>query len=357
MEHKAGMGEDSSAEPEAPTFGDRVRASIDQVQGWAHGVYQKVPRRLRQGLQRGFSITVLVVIGLLLYRQLRGTDWPAVLRSLPTSPWFYVLFLTRFITLPIIDTLCYSAVFATSLFRHFGTFLMKYILNMAVAGATGDVYFLFWAVRTLGIGYRRAFSAVKDVSLLSAAASNTVAVLVLGAYFALGDLSLTDSISRGAMITIIAVTLGTATLSVLFIAFRGKVFAVSTPVMWRIIAYHIIRSGGDLTLLGFQWTVGLPGTTFGDWINLLIVAVLVARAPGLPAKDFLFLSLALALGDTVDADSTKVKALFLTDTALRQIAFGVSFIAGSLWRSRPHPIPLDRSGDEDEDTEPAEHIG
>lgn len=351
------MSDDSSVQPPAPRFSDRIRLRIDQVQGWAQGIHEKVPPRVRRGLQLAFSITVLAVIAFALYRQLRGTDWAAVLQSLPKSPWFYVLFLIRFMNLPIIDTLCYSAVFTTSLFRYFGTFLLKFLLNMAVADASGDVYFLFWAIRTLGIGHRRAFSAVKDVSLLSAVASNAVAVVVLGAYFAFGDLSLTDSISRGAMTVVIAVILGAATLSLLLIAFRGKVLAVSTPVMWRIIGYHIIRSGGDLVLLGFQWTVGLPGTTFGDWVNLLIVAVLVTRVPGVPAKDFLFLSLALAFGDTVDADRTAVTALFLTDTALRQVAFVLSFVTGALWRSRPHPISLDQPDDDEAGPEPDERVG
>ena len=342
MGHNAPMSDDSSVESNGATLGDRIRARIERVQSSAQRLHDAVPPRVRLWAQRAFSLAVLGVVAFVLVRQLRGTDWPAVLQALPRSPWFYFLFFIRFLNVPIIDTLCYSAVFATSLFRYFGTFLMKFMLNMAVAGTSGDVYFMFWAVRTLQIGYRRAFSAVKDVSLLSAAASNAVAVAVLAAYFAFGDLSLTESVSRGAVTAIVAVVLGSAMLSLLLIAFRGKVLAVSTPVMWRIIGYHIIRSAGDLVLLGLQWTVGLPGTTFGDWINLLVVAVLVGRVPGLPAKDLVFLSLALALGDSVDADRSAVTALFLADTALRQAAFATSFVVGAVWRSRPHSLPLDR---------------
>ena len=330
-------------------FGDRTRRVADRIGAWladrqavALERWSAVPAPLRTGLRRAFSVAFLVVIAWLLYRQLEGTDWKAVLRSLPRSPWFYALFFARFLNLPITETLCYSAVWATNLFRYFGVFLMKYILNTAVAGATGDVYFLLWAVRTLGIGYRRAFSAVKDVTLLSAAASNGVAVVVLVGYFAFGDLSLTDSVQPGVMSAIIAVTLGAAALSLLLITFRGKVLGVRTPVMWRILGYHGARSAGDIILLGLQWTAGLPGTSFTDWISLLIVALLVSRTPAIPAKDFLFLSLALSLADTIDADHTQVTALFLTDTALRQAAFVPSFVAGVLWKSRPHPLPLDR---------------
>ena len=350
------MSDDSSVQPPAPTFSDRIRLRIDQVQGWAQGIHEKVPPRVRRGLQRAFSITVFAVIAFALYRQLRGTDWAAVFQSIAQ---------VAVVLRPVPDSLHESADHRHALLfgrvYHKPFPLLRHLpaqvppqhggRRMRVERCASS------AIRTAGIGYRRAFSAIKDVCYLPAVASNAVAVVVLGAYFAFGDLSLTDSISRGAMTVVIAVILGAATLSLLLIAFRGKVLAVSTPVMWRIIGYHVIRSGGDLVLLGFQWTVGLPGTTFGDWVNLLIVAVLVTRVPGVPAKDFLFLSLALAFGDTVDADRTAVTALFLTDTALRQVAFVLSFVTGALWRSRPHPIPLDQPDDDEAGPEPDERVG
>ena len=329
------------------SFAERMQARIADLQAWGQGIYERVPPRVRRNAQRAFSLAFLAVIGTVLYRQLRDLDWSEVLRSLPASPWFYVLFLVRFFNLPVVETLCYSVVWSTNLFRYFGTFLMKYILNTAVAGATGDVYFMMWAVRTLGITYRRAFSAVKDVTLLSAAAANAVAVLVLAGYFASGDVSLAESVNSGVVNAVVGVTLGAAALSLLLLAFRGKVLAVSTKVMWQIIGLHTYRSAGDLVALGLQWTAGLPGTTFGDWITLLIVALLIARTPGIPAKDFVFLSLALALGKTVDAGQTEVTAMLLADTALRQAALVPSFIVGALWRSRPHPVPLERPADPD----------
>ena len=68
----------------------------------------------------------------------------------------------------------------------------------------------------------------------------------------------------------------------------------------------------------------------------------------MPAREFLFLSLALALADTIDAPSAQVTALFLADTALRQVVLVSSAITGLLWRSKPLPLPLDPGGDEPE---------
>jgi len=333
--HNAVMSE------EAQGVADRIQTRLARLQTWGKGIVERVPPRARRNAQRVFSFLFLIGIGTVLYNQLEGTDWPEVLRSLPKSPWFYILFLARFFLLPCVEVLCYSAVWAMNLLRYFGVFLLKLILNSSVAGGTGDLYFMLWAVRTLRISYRKAFSGVKDVTLLSAAAANAVAVVVLGGYLAFGDLTLMQSVRPQALGAIIGVTLAAAVLSLFVILFRGKVLGVSTSVMWRILGYHGVRSAGGIILLGLQWTVGLPGSVFTAWISLLVVDLLVARTPFLPAREFLFLSFALALADTVDAPEAQVTALFLADTALRQIVLVPSLIVGMLWRAKPQPLPLD----------------
>jgi hypothetical protein len=332
-------------------FTERMQGRIADLQAWGQGIYDRVPPRARRNLRRAFSVAFLAVIGTILYRQLRGTDWPEVLRSLPASPWFYVLFLVRFFLQPTVEVLCYTAVWGLNLFRYFGVFLVKLVMNTSVAGMSGDMYFLVWSVRTLRISYRRAFSGVKDVTLLSAAAANIVAVVVLGGYLVFGDLTLMQTVRPAALGVIIGVTLAAALLSLLVILFRGKVLGVGTSTMWRIIGYHLVRSGGNLVLLGLQWTVGLPGSVFTAWISLLVVDLLVQRTPFIPAREFLFLSLALALADTIDAPRAQVTALFLADTALRQLVVVPSLVTGFFWKTKPQPLPLD-PGDEGPDAGP-----
>jgi hypothetical protein len=348
MGHNGGMSEEPSAEPQAPSSAERMQARIAALQDWGQRVYDRIPPRTRRNARRAFSAAFVVLIGTILYRQLRGTDWPEVLRSLPASPWFYLLFLARFFLQPTVEALCYTAVWGVRLFRYFGVFLVKLVMNFSVAGMSGDMYFLLWSVRSLRLSYRKAFSGVKDVTLLSAAAANIVAVVVLGGYLIFGDLTLMQTVRPAALGIIIGVTLAAALLSLLIIVFRGKVLGVDTPTMWRIIGYHLVRSGGNLVLLGMQWTVGLPGSVFTAWISLLVVDLLVQRTPFIPAREFLFLSLALALADTIDAPQAQVTALFLADTAMRQLIVVPSLIAGFLWRSKPQPLPLD-PGDEAED--------
>ena len=332
---------------EAQGVAGRIQARIARLQTWGSGIVERVPPQARRNTQRMFSLLFLIVIGTVLYKQLEGTDWPEVLRSLPTSPWFYIVFAVRFLIMPFVDVLCYSAVWAVNALRYFGVFLLKLVLNVSVAGGTGDVYLMLWAVRTLRMTYQKAFSGVKDVTLLSAAAANTVAVIVLGGYLAFGDLTLIPLVRPEALGLIIGITLAAAVLSLFVILFRGKVLGVSTPVMWRILGYHGVRSAGMILLLGVQWTVGLPGSVFTAWISLLVVELLVARTPLLPAREFVFLSLALALADTIDAPEAQVTALFLADTALRQIALVTSLVVGMLWRSKPQPLPTGQASTTD----------
>ena len=333
------MSQHSGVDRRARRAFERLQARFDELQAVGQRVYARVPSGVRTRLQRAFSIAVFVIIGLVLYNQLRDADWPEILHSLPTSPWFYALFLARFFLVPVTDALCYSAIWAINLFRHFGVFLIKYIMNFSVAGASGDVYFLLWTVRTLGVGYRRAFSAVKDASLLSAMASNAVALIVLSGYLLFGDLTLMEKVGPEALGTVIGVILAASAVSLLVVIFRGKVLAVRGSVMLRILGYQVLRSSAGIILLGLQWTAGLPGSSFNDWISFLVVDLLVARTP-IPGRGFVFLSLALALADTIDAPEAQVFALFLASVGLRLIVIIPSLITAVLWRSKPRPLPI-----------------
>jgi len=341
MGHNRRMTKEPSAEAPTPSPTEGLQGRIERLQTRAQSAYDRIPVPVRRVARHTFSAAFVVLIGSTLYRQLEGTDWAEVLRSLPTSPWFYLLFLARFFLQPTIEALCYTAVWGINLFRYYGVLLIKLVMNFSLAGGSGDLYFLIWSVRTLRLSYRKAFSGIKDVTLLSAAAANIVAVVVLGGYFFFGDLTFTKAVEPRVLSLIIGVTLAAALLSLSVILFRGKVLGVGTRTMWRIIGYHILRSGGSLVLLGLQWTVGLPGSIFSAWISFLVIDLLVQRTPFIPAREFLFLSIALALADTVDAPQAQVTALFLADTTMRQLVIIPSLIAGFFWKTRPLPLPLD----------------
>ncbi|MEM7137296.1 MAG: hypothetical protein AAF500_11990 [Myxococcota bacterium] len=310
---------------------------IDVILGWANGVLGRIPPHVRRWSKGALAFAVLLAIGVVLVRQLRGLDWAVVVRSLPTSPWFYAAWLGRYLLLPVTEVLCYSAVFARNLFRDFGAFLLKRLMNASLAGGSGDTYFLVWLVEHLSLSTRQAFSAIKDVTLLSAAAANGVAVVVLGAFLVWGDWRVLTGVEEHVVALVVGVTFAAAALSVLVIAFRGKVIGVSTRTMGRIIGLHTIRSAGALVLLGLQWSAAVPEVDAATWANLLIVALLVSRTPFLPAPELLFLTIALALVGTIDAPQARLEAMFLADAALVQIFAIPSLVVALVWRRRRAP--------------------
>lgn len=303
---------------------------IDRAASGGSGVINRIPAPARTWARRSVVLLVLGVVVTVLVRQLWGLDWPVVLRSLPATPWFYLAFAARYLLLPVTETLCYSAVWNRNLAGSFGAFLIKRLMNASVVSASGDAYFLTWSADKLGLGYRKAFSGIKDVTLLSAAAANGVAVAVLGAYLAWGDWRVFDAVEPRVVGLVLAVTLAAALLSVVVIAFRGRVLAVPAHTMWRVIVYHAVRSGGALVLLGLQWSAAMPEVGFATWANLLIIALLVARTPLLPAPELLFLSIALALVGSIDAPQARLEAMFLADAALVQLLAIPSLALGTL---------------------------
>ena len=341
MGHNRRMTKEPSAEAPTPSPTEGLQGRIERLQTRAQSAYDRIPVPVRRVARHTFSAAFVVLIGSTLYRQLEGTDWAEVLRSLPTSPWFYLLFLARFFLQPTIEALCYTAVWGINLFRYYGVLLIKLVMNFSLAGGSGDLYFLIWSVRTLRLSYRKAFSGIKDVTLLSAAAANIVAVVVLGGYFFFGDLTFTKAVEPR----------GTQPHHRRYLG--GCAFEpFGDPVSWKgargwyadHVAHHRISHPSEwrsLVLLGLQWTVGLPGSIFSAWISFLVIDLLVQRTPFIPAREFLFLSIALALADTVDAPQAQVTALFLADTTMRQLVIIPSLIAGFFWKTRPLPLPLD----------------
>ena len=102
------MSEQSSVGERAKQEADRVGVRVAELQALGKRILERVPAPLRRGMRRAFSLAFFIAIGWVLYGQLRELDWPQVLRSLPTSPWFYVCFLARYLILPVTEALCYS---------------------------------------------------------------------------------------------------------------------------------------------------------------------------------------------------------------------------------------------------------
>ncbi|MEM8936184.1 MAG: hypothetical protein AAGC77_07235 [Pseudomonadota bacterium] len=319
------------------TLARRVSDLAQRARSAAEALGAAISPVQRVWISRAFSAGFLALVFFMLWRELKDTDWAAVANALPTAPAFYLLFFLRFMLLPVTEASIYGAIWRKNLIGHFGAFLKKRVLNFSVGGQLGDAWFIFWAGPTFKLKKREIFSAVKDVTILSAAASNAVAAVMLVGFALFGDPSMMGAWGDDILLVITIVVGAGLALSAALIWFRGGLIKLSRRNIWIAFGGHAVRSILAVVLLAGQWSAGLPGVAFVAWFNLLIIELLVTRAPFIPGKDLLFLSLALTLAQSIDAPEAAVTALFLFNAALSQVVSGLSYVVGLLWRKDEAP--------------------
>ncbi len=120
----------------------------------------------------------LGVIVYLVYR-LGQLGWGDLLEALPTSPWFYLLFLVIYLVQPLAELITYRQIWPVPSWAGLRALIRKRVFNEEMAGYSGEVYFFWWLYKKLGVAQAEAFRAVRDVNILSSVASMTTAAALL----------------------------------------------------------------------------------------------------------------------------------------------------------------------------------
>lgn len=290
----------------------------------------KGPKRLaasRHILHAGF---VLAVCGYLVYR-ISELGWYQVLASLPVSPWFYILFVIRFLSLPLFEIVIYRRFWRFSVPRSIPVFLRKRVYNHALLDYSGEAYFYLWAQKNSRDPETRTFSIIKDVNIASAIVS---IVAMIGLLLIFADSSSIHQLDRffpsASVYLRIFAAFSVASLCVLII-FRRRVVFLSTADMAVVTAIHVVRLAVVLALQALQWWTAIPAVPLTDWLFFLTLYMVVGRLPFVPSKDLTFLAAAVAFAGTVPGQETAVSAMFLANLALYQIA-NLLIYAGTSFR-------------------------
>ncbi len=235
----------------------------------------------------GFALTAAMVVGLA--HQLYEAGLPAIVQSVPSSPWFYVAFVLLYIAPPYADYVIFRRLWGIPI-EGLAALTRKRIANDVVLGYSGEAYFYAWA-RTHATTVAAPFGAVKDVSILSAIAGNaiTLAMVVIAMPFA--HSLLTPTQFHEALLSA-AIMLGT---SAPFVIFGRRVFSLDRHQLWWIFGIHCARVLACAALLALAWHFALPAIGIGLWLVLVAAKQLVSRLPLVPNKDLLFANLAMLL--------------------------------------------------------------
>lgn len=271
-------------------------------------------------------LLTLGVVAYLVYR-LGQLGWSDLLASLPTSPWFYGLFVVIYLTQPLAELITYRQIWPVPSGSGLRALIRKRVFNEEMAGYSGEVYFFWWLYKKLGIAQAEAFKAVRDVNILSSVASMTTAALLLAVMGGSGILDLSRIFGDVTQAQILIGLVLVIALGVVLYRFRTYLFALPKPTAYSILGIHYGRLVVVNALFLVQWSVGVPDIGIVIWLTYLCLLIVLNRVPFLPSKDLFFLSLGMGLSDTLGQATVAIAGMLLTSSVLVRLTnFGLFII-------------------------------
>lgn len=270
----------------------------------------------------GIIITVAMVAGV--GRELLASGLSGLGRIVPASGLFYLVFALFYLSPATFDYIVFRRLWNIP-FAGFLALIRKRIANDVLFGYSGDAYFYAWA-RTHARFVSAPFGAVKDSTILSAVAGNTITLLMLAIALPVGWHLITPPQLhdlRWSVLVLIAISLP-------WLIFSKRVFSLPRRTLWEVFAIHCTRLVTGSALLALLWHCALPAVPLGMWLLLAAARLLVSRLPLVPNKDLLFANLAIVLigeGEAVSRLVAFVAALTLLVHVILLVAMGVHVLA------------------------------
>lgn len=278
------------------------------------------------------------VIGVIVW-QLTGIGWGNIWRSLPTTPLFYLLFLVIYFLLPLSEAFAYRICWGIPWVRSIPIFIKKRIFNKDVMGYSGEVVLMQWASRSLSASRREIFRDIRDMNIISSAASTIVAFGVLllfiltGQIRALDTLFDTDFFARLGFLEYLAGGALAVLLLMLIYRFRRSLFSMSFANTAKIFLIHSVRMLILFTAQLLQWHLVLPEIALEIWFTFLSVQILMSRIPLIPSHELVATGTNIELAKAIGAPVAAVSSLFVVQDVLSKL-LNLFFYLLYTWRER-----------------------
>lgn len=277
----------------------------------------------RPRLQRaGRLVARLVTLGIVAWLGWTLTEigWVAVLEALPRTPWYYLLFVVIYFSLPVCETWIYRLIWPIGFREGLRAFVAKRVLNEEVLGYSGEVYLWLWARDHVGVSRMEAFRAVRDVSIVSTIASTTVAFGLLGALVFSGQVALEELVGDVDAVLVATGVVIAVAVAAAAARFRRHLFATPPRTAGAIFGIHMLRLLGANGLILVQWAIVVPEVGWGVWFTYLAALIVLNRVPFLPSKDLFFLSLGVGMSGALGVAEASVAGLFLAASVLTRVS-------------------------------------
>lgn len=307
---------------------------------WKRFAASKKGRRVLKGLR---IVLTLGIVAYLVFR-LAGIGWEQVWTSLPRTPWFYVIFVGIYLTLPLFQAAIFGLIWKRPTWQLLGATLKKRVYDKDVMSYSGDVYLYFWARQHTGFSDRRLLHNIKDNAIVSSVTSTIVAFGLLGAFLLGGMIELPEAFARHSVAyTLGAVIIGGAIVG-LGIRFRHVVLKLAGRLLLAVAGLHLLRLLIVQGLQILQWNVVIPEVALQVWFTFLAAQIIVSRIPLLPSRDLIFVGAGIELAAAVQVPAAAVAGMLLVHSVLDKTLNLLLFTAVSIMdRRKSSSIPSDLS--------------
>lgn len=290
-------------------------------------------RRGRRVIWGARQLLTVAVAGYLVY-QMSVIGWGEIWNALPTTPWFYVVFIAIYLALPLFHAVAYGMIWGERAGALFPAMLKKRVYDKDVLNRSGDVYVYFWGRANVDHTERELLHHVKDNAIVSSVASTFIAVVLLGIFLGVGYIPLPEVIARHEVAYGVAGGVALVLLVAAGIRFRRTVFLLPARMLGLLFGVHFVR---EIVLKGLrvvEWEVALPEISIGIWVTFLAVQIITSRIPLLPGRELIFMAAGIELAGAVQVSKAAIAGLLGVHSVLdKMLNLGV-FIAVSAWERK-----------------------
>lgn len=289
----------------------------------------------RKVLKIGSYFFQALIIGIILY-QLTDIGWGKIWRSLPTQPGFYLLFLFIYFLLPFSETIAYKLCWNIPYLKSIPIFIKKRIFNKDVMGYSGELVLMHWAVTNVKLSNKQAFKDIRDMNIISSAASTIVALGLLLVLILTGQIRAMDYLFKqeyfagtGMSDYLIGGVLVFIFILVIY-RFRRYLFSMTLEMSAKVFLIHFIRMILLYTAQILQWHIVLPELSLEIWFTFLSVNIVISRIPFLPSQEFVATGTNIEVAKIIRAPVASVTGLFIVHNVLDKLLNSILYLYYSL---------------------------
>jgi hypothetical protein len=276
----------------------------------AAGLDRRWGRLARPLLRWGVPLFLLTLVTV----ALTHLGWDKIVSARPQSWLFYLVLALPFFVQPIADLLLYRNLLGVGRALPLTIFLRKRYMNTLMLDYSGEVYLFLWARKHLDVRDGLIMHAVKDSSVLSAAAGLAVLWLMLMVLVGEHIVSIPSlPIGRWPLVLVgsVPLVLGLA----LFVGNR-KLTALSRRQIVSTFAIHLTRATLTLWLEFMIWWLSGALPSSADCLKFVALRLLLTRLPLVPSKDIVWVGVGMAAAGTMAVSAAKVAAVLVMMTAV-----------------------------------------